>query len=158
MNGDLIVALHVGMALLGGPPSPRAVSAPAEASLVPFQISETIRGTGSGARDGDRITVDFTITTVDGKELANSQRRGLPFTLVLGDPNVSPFWWPALKGARKGCERQLTFSSDVVFGPEGAPPFVPHGAQLFGTIRVLHVIRAERQQVASLTVAPVGRG
>lgn len=155
MGGDLVTACKIGMALMG-------IQAPAPAPVGPgiglasaLTVEEVTAGSGYAAKAGDRVTVDFTLGTHDGKEIANTQKRGLTYTLLLGAPNTSPLWQSLLSGAQAGSQRRVSFSGDAVFGPEGLPPFIGPGMQVQGTVKVLRVVRVNS---AETKVAVKGRG
>jgi len=134
MQSDLIVAIGLAATALGAP-IPLAVSNP-EAIRV-----EVLRaGNGVYAQAGDRVTVHFVVRTRDGKELANSFKRGMPFTFELGEP--SPFWETALDGVRVGGTSRLTANSSDFFGRNGVLPVIPPDTFFYADVKLLKVEKA----------------
>jgi|GEM_PF-6923783 len=98
-------------------------------------------GTGSPAKAGDVVTVDYQIEDEGGKEIANSERRGMPSTLELGAPTSDALLAAAAMGAKEGEERYVVlFVND--WYPEAGPGTLvgPTGA-LFVHLKVTHLQR-----------------
>ena len=96
-------------------------------------------GVGTPAGPGDRVTFHFVVRTLDGKELANSQKRGLPYSVVL-DGRAS-FWSSALKGMRRGGTSRIQANSSAFFGNEGVLPIVPPHTMIEAELSLLSVRR-----------------
>ncbi|MBI5706589.1 MAG: FKBP-type peptidyl-prolyl cis-trans isomerase [Armatimonadetes bacterium] len=139
MGSDLIVAFKVGLALMGVQPGV-AASKPVDPRAA--SIQEGGSPVGLPAKPGDRVTVEFVVSTMEGKEIANSAKRGLPYTVAIGDPASNPFWQTALGSCRVGMERKIMFSAENFFGTEGAPPVVPADTPLLGIIRIVRIVRS----------------
>lgn len=71
------------------------------------------RGTGEACKAGDRVHIDYWIRDDSGKEIANSERRGLAYTFdLLGKPGDLLLNGAAL-GAQPGEERvMIVFAED----------------------------------------------
>jgi hypothetical protein len=106
------------------------------------ELVEIEEGRGAPLAEGDRATVSFQVLDPAGKELANSDRRGLAFTLVVGSPLAEPALGLVVPGMRLEGERRARISSDV-YGAL-APNLVPPGVDLTVRVKVLGVVRKPR--------------
>lgn len=78
-----------------------------------------MKGDGATVKTGDRVTFEFIASIPGGKELANTMKRGLPYTLIAdskGDALAA-----ALVGMRETGEREAT----LTFEAPGIPGVVP---------------------------------
>ena len=100
-----------------------------------------MQGTGSVVQAGQVITVNFEVYTHEGKEAANTVKRGLPYSFVLGDPKMPPMWLEGIKGMKVGGERRFTAPPNTAYGVDGLLPIVPAGATLTVHVWVLKVRR-----------------
>lgn len=82
-------------------------------------------GSGPGAQRGDLVTFDFVVIAVDGRELANSELRGLPYTMTVGEIGNDPLLDVSIRNMAVGAERELIFPVGTAYTEEGYPPFVP---------------------------------
>ena len=70
-------------------------------------------GMGEPLREGDRYTITYKVEIVHGKQLANSDLRGLPYSKELGDGHDGYFdQW--IRGMRLGGKRQVLISANEV--------------------------------------------
>jgi FKBP-type peptidyl-prolyl cis-trans isomerase len=100
-----------------------APSAPA-APEAPLDIKTTAPGTGTGAKAGDTVAVDYIGTLADGgKEFDRS--KGQPFTFKLGGGQVIKGWDQGLIGMKPGEKRTLTIPPSLAYGDRGHPPQIP---------------------------------
>ncbi|HXH61771.1 MAG TPA: FKBP-type peptidyl-prolyl cis-trans isomerase [Fimbriimonadaceae bacterium] len=74
---------------------------------VPLIVTAVQPGYGDPVLDEARITVEFVAKTAQGKVVADTARRGMPFTFLLGQDNVSPIWERAVSGLNVGGSRVL---------------------------------------------------
>jgi hypothetical protein len=140
MQADIAAALGLGLNALGV----SAGEAPASFGLLPVAIPtisvETIEtGAGAAAQLGDRVTLHFIVRTLEGKELANSWKRGMAFTVELTDPES--FWHMAIQGLRAGGKSKLTANSSLFFS-KGAGPIVPPDTMIEAELSVVRLQRA----------------
>lgn len=76
-------------------------------------VAETTVGTGRVASPGRVATVEFIVEVIGGKELYNTYRRGLPYTVHVGeraDPVMERLVW----GMREGGVRDGYLPESVV--------------------------------------------
>ena len=109
-------------------PEVKVPSGPAPKLL---QIDDLVEGTGTAAKAGDTLTVDYVgVLYKNGKEFDSSWDRGEPFQFQLGTGGVIQGWDQGLVGMKAGGRRQLVIPANLAYGPEGAPPSIPPNAPL----------------------------
>jgi hypothetical protein len=81
---------------------------PAPAPSAPIQAPPVnTTGTGEPVAQDARITVHFSALTDDGQVLADTERRGMAFTFLMGQETVEPFWHDAVRNLRAGGARTV---------------------------------------------------
>jgi peptidylprolyl isomerase len=108
-----------------------ASSLASQTPVVPAQpqaeIEEIVLGTGQHAAPGFLVTVHFIVRDSAGREVANSERRGLPYTFEQG-ARGNDFWSRLAAGMRTGGERLVKLPAELAFGSGGVPPIAPPGS------------------------------
>ncbi len=126
MFKDALAAFGVGISVFGNTP-------PMDAGWREVKV-----GTGAPVVVGDRVTVHFLVATPTGEELANSRKRGLPYTLVVtAEPN--DLLSRVVVGMRIGGSRFASLPPERAFGAAGLIPIVPPNATLEVTVNVVGV-------------------
>lgn len=98
---------------------------------------------------GDRVTIHYVATLPDGRSLADSERRGLHYTFVVGfEPLVRPFD-SLVRGMAVGDEKAADVASADAFGAEGVPPIVPPQSELKVRLKVLRIVKPQAPVVDS---------
>ncbi|GMV88265.1 MAG: hypothetical protein AMXMBFR81_11960 [Chthonomonas sp.] len=97
---DWIAAVTMGLGLLGSGTSVVAPQ-PVEAAPVTPQTTQV-----EEAAPGDLVTFHFVATTTKGREVANSERRGMPYTVRLGAAGTPATLTESLIGAKPGDTRR----------------------------------------------------
>lgn len=108
-----------------------------------FAIYELKAGAGRAVRDGDLVTMHVIAATPEGKEIANSEKRGLPLRFVLGNAETPGYLDLAVRGMALGAERKIILPPDLAFGANGEPPIIPPNATLVVRVRVIKIERAK---------------
>lgn len=125
-----------------------------------FAIYELKAGTGREVRDGDLVTIHVVAATLEGKEIANSEKRGLPLRFVLGNAETPAYLDLAVRGMSLGAERRVVLPPELAFGADGEPPIIPPNATLSVRVRVVRIEKA-KPDIAPLHTkggAEAGRG
>lgn len=113
-----------------------SASAAASAGLVKEDIKV---GKGPEAKSGDRVSVHYTGTLLDGTKFDSSRDRGEPFEFSLGLRQVIQGWDLGVVGMKKGGRRKLTIPGDMAYGKAGSPPKIPPDATLVFDIELLEI-------------------
>lgn len=81
---------------------------PAPAPSAPLQAPPVnAPGTGDPVAQDARVTVHFHVQADDGRVLADTERRGMAFTFLMGQDTVEPFWHEAVRNLRTGGVRTV---------------------------------------------------
>jgi FKBP-type peptidyl-prolyl cis-trans isomerase len=124
MFKDALMTLGMGLGMFANEPP------------LAFPAEELITGTGAPVAVGQRVTVNFLVTDESGAELANSRKRGLPFSFLLENSDTDLFC-QLVGGMRVGGQRRVRVPSESAFGPAGLPPIVPGNASLVVVVTVV---------------------
>lgn len=154
----LVMIIVIGIALLGiyiaavflpAPPQNQSSATPTDTPIitsikptVPADLTIEIltQGTGTEAKNGNTVTVNYTGTLQDGSVFDSSLKPGRqPFSFVLGAGEVIQGWDKGVLGMKVGEKRKLTIPSNLGYGAQGAPPVIPANATLIFEVELLGV-------------------
>ncbi|GFR73423.1 peptidylprolyl isomerase [Elysia marginata] len=79
---------------------------------------------------GDKVTVHYVGTLLDGSKFDSSRDRGDKFTFTLGKGEVIKAWDKGVASMRKGEVAKLTCKAKYAYGESGSPPKIPPNATL----------------------------
>ena len=122
MQADLAAALGIGISALGINPQ-QALPMVVDKTTTQVRVETVQTGSGIGAQLGDLVTLHFVVRTLEGKELANTRKRGMAYTVELTQPGT--FWHIAVEGLRVGGSVRLRTNTSHFFGKSGVLPIVP---------------------------------
>jgi hypothetical protein len=109
-------------------------------------------GEGRLIGEGDRVTIQYRVCGAYKKELANSMKRGMPYTLIYSSRNSEPLVSVTLAGMHVGGSRYTVLPAESL--PDGIGSIVPAKTDL--TIWV-HVIEAKTTDSAKVESPHVER-
>jgi FKBP-type peptidyl-prolyl cis-trans isomerase len=90
------------------------------------------------------LTLQFVASTKEGRELASTIKRGLPYRILLGDDQPS-YLQLAVFGMQVGGEREVTLDPDYAFGTMGAAPIVGPNTTLVLRVKILRADPLEKK-------------
>lgn len=96
-------------------------------------------GTGADAAAGDKVTVHYKLSFLDGKEVESSYKGGQPFTFTLGQGQVIPGWDEALQKLNKGSKATLLIPSTLAYGEQDRGPEMPGNSILRFDVELVDV-------------------
>ncbi len=102
-------------------------------------IVDLQEGTGAEAKVGDRVSVHYTGTLMDGKKFDSSHDRGTPFGFTLGQRRVITGWEVGVLGMKEGGKRELTIPPEEAYGAAGAGGVIPPNATLKFVVELIKV-------------------
>ncbi len=103
-------------------------------TAIPEFAIDLHRGGGPAIHSGDRYTVMYRVAVLAGKELADSELRGLPFSKELGDGHDGYFdrW---VRGMSVGGMREILLDADHI--PAVLKDSLPAKTDVMVTIRLV---------------------
>ncbi len=104
-----------------------------------LQVQDLRMGTGTVAKAGQVITVNYVGTLADGTKFDSSYDRKQPFSFILGGGMVIKGWDMGLVGMKVGGKRKLIIPPDLAYGQEGRPPVIPANSTLIFEVELLAV-------------------
>ncbi|WP_242920969.1 FKBP-type peptidyl-prolyl cis-trans isomerase [Pontibacter liquoris] len=96
-------------------------------------------GKGADATAGDKVTVHYKLSFLDGKELESSYKGGQPFSFTLGQGQVIPGWDEALQKLNKGSKAILLIPSPLAYGEQDRGPEMPGNSILRFDVELVDV-------------------
>ena len=103
-------------------------------------IEDLVVGDGLGAKDYNKIVVNYTGKLEDGSVFDSSLNPGRsPFTFTLGAGSVIKGWDQGLKDMKVGGKRKLIIPPELAYGENGAGSAVPPNATLIFEVDLLEV-------------------
>ena len=140
-----IVSIIAAFALQTG--STQAPPAPLELPNGVTVVEDHI-GDGKLLEEGDKITIQYQVRDSLNRELANSTKRGLPYTLIVGTRNSDRLVSVALAGMHAGGMRTALVPADLI--PQGIGSIVPPKTDLHLWIYVIAAKAFNPPKVESL--------
>ena len=120
-----------------------AASSPTAASPTPPPPAGTLGiidvkvGKGPAVADGNKVSVHYVGTLMDGTEFDSSRQRG-PFQFTVGKGTVIKGWDKGLVGMRAGGVRKLTIPPSLAYGDRGIGK-IPAQATLLFEVELLSI-------------------
>jgi FKBP-type peptidyl-prolyl cis-trans isomerase FkpA len=110
-------------------PAQGAALPPGPSKLI---VDDVTPGTGTEAKTGDKVKVQYTGTLMNGVKFDSSydHEPAEPFEFTLGQGQVIKGWDQGVVGMKVGGKRKLTIPSDLAYGDTGHPPTIPGKAGL----------------------------
>lgn len=107
-------------------------------------IITTQPGTGSNAKAGQMVTVNYRGLLLDGKEFDSSAKHPgqPPFSFPVGRGQVIPGWDAALQQLNKGSKATILIPSSLAYGKQGSGAAIPPNSPLRFDIEVTDIANA----------------
>ena len=94
-------------------------------------------GSGDLPKQGDSLSVHYTLRLNDGKILDSSYDRDQPLTAQVGVTQLIKGWMEALTMFKKGTKVFLIIPPELGYGPQGAGGIIPPNATLYFDMEIL---------------------
>ncbi|KAI0346049.1 peptidyl-prolyl cis-trans isomerase [Trametopsis cervina] len=90
-------------------------------------------------KPGDRVSIHYVGTLLDGTKFDSSRDRGSPFETEIGVGKVIRGWDEGVPQLSLGSKAILTATPDYAYGARGFPPVIPANATLRFEVELLRV-------------------
>jgi peptidylprolyl isomerase len=116
------------------------VTVPKGISPSKYAYKDLEEGTGTTAKAGDTVAVQYVGVGYDSEEeFDSSWSRNEPFTFTLGAGEVIKGWDKGVAGMKVGGRRELLLPADLAYGSAGSPPAIGPNETLIFVIDLLSV-------------------
>jgi peptidylprolyl isomerase len=104
-----------------------------------LKITDTVAGNGDEVEVGDRISIHYHGTLLDGTVFDSSVERGTPFQCRIGVGQLIQGWDIGIIGMKKGGKRTLVIPAELGYGDRGAGAKIPGGATLQFEVELIEI-------------------
>ena len=96
-------------------------------------------GTGGSPQKGQRVTVHYVGTLLDGKQFSSSRTKGKPYEFAIGAGEVIKGWDEGIASMKIGGTRKLIVPADLAYGDKGHRAGVPPNATIVFEVELLGI-------------------
>jgi len=98
------------------------------------------KGEGNVAKWGDKVSMNYVISALDGTKLESSYEQGSPMTFTIGQDEMMPAIQEAVMQMNVGSKVRLIVPSELGFGEQGIDPrILPPGTPLLFDVEVMSI-------------------
>jgi len=97
------------------------------------------KGNGKQPVKGNKVSVSYTGTFMNGEVFDSSEKSGKPFEFTLGNGEVIAGWDEGVALMKVGEKATLLIPSKIAYGPEGYPGAIPPFSTLIFEITLLEI-------------------
>jgi len=98
---------------------------------------DIVAGSGRAVQPGDVVVIHLVAESAEGRTIADTRKRGLPFVFQVAEGGVEPWLDRCVRGMRTGGVRRVVLGPESGYGEDGVPPVVPPAATLTVTLTLL---------------------
>ncbi len=104
-----------------------------------LKYEDTKVGTGASPQTGQRVTVHYTGTLVDGTKFDSSRDRGAPFSFIIGTGSVIKGWDEGVATMKVGGKRNLLIPAALAYRARSPGAGIPPNSDLLFEVELLSV-------------------
>lgn len=122
-------------------PRPAVTAEPEVPEPADLKIEDLVVGTGTEAKDGDKVKVNYTGRLLKTNFMFDTSvgPGKKPFEFQIGKGSVIKGWDQGVAGMKVGGKRKLTIPSRLGYGEKGSPPKIPGKSTLVFEVELLAV-------------------
>lgn len=126
--------------------------------LTDLKITDSVVGTGTAARNGDTLFMQYSGSLGDGTVFDSTEKHGgAPFSFVLGQGSVIKGWDQGLVGMKEGGKRSLGIPPKLGYGEKGQGD-IPPNADLYFDVKLVKVMSPDDASTVKIKVLKSGKG
>lgn len=116
------------------------VTFPFPSSASELSTKDTTAGSGTAAKLGSTITVNYYLASaLTGEKVESSFDSGQPATFPLKEGGLIEGWIKGIPGMKIGTQRILVVPGNLAYGPSGQPPKIQPNETLVFVVQLLKV-------------------
>ncbi len=104
-----------------------------------LKYEDTKVGTGASPQTGQRVTVHYTGTLLDGTKFDSSRDKGTPFSFIIGTGSVIKGWDEGVASMKVGGKRNLSIPAALAYGARSPGAGIPPNSDLLFEVELLSV-------------------
>lgn len=107
--------------------------------MTELKFEDLVVGTGTEAKSGDTVEMNYVGTLTDGTKFDSSYDRGQTFSTQIGVGQVIQGWDKGVPGMKVGGKRRLFIPAAMAYGERGAGAVIPPNADLIFEVELVGV-------------------
>jgi len=135
----IVVLVLVALAIIVAIPKEKVATGPSKFNIQSMNVEILKQGSGTEAKKGDTVTVNYSGTLVDGKKFDSSFDRNQPFSFTLGENRVIQGWELGVAGMKVGEQRKLTIPPELGYGASAIGDLIPANSTLIFVVDLLKI-------------------
>lgn len=104
-----------------------------------LKYTDIVIGTGESPLPGQKVTIHYTGTLLDGKKFDSSKDRMTPYSFTLGAGQTLAGWEEGVVTMKVGGKRKLIVPPNLAYGSTGVGKIIPPYATVVFEIELLDV-------------------
>jgi peptidylprolyl isomerase len=112
-------------------------------TLSGLKYTDILTGSGPSPVPGDKVTIHYTGTLLDGKKFDSSKDRNQPYSFTIGSGGTLLGWEEGVLTMKVGGRRKLIIPPQLAYGERGVQGSIPPHATVVFEIELLSISQPE---------------